>query len=320
METELYKVRSVSRTISDAFTLYTDNFKKIINHTKVPVIALAIVLAFYLQQMNALTAPGEKSIFLAPVLGAIFILLLACSCWLSGSFLTLLNGQKTGYNIMRIVKLVLYMWLLLIGPCIILGVIAGFSSVAFGNGTTTPMATDATPDALAAMGSVMLLTIVFTLLLVAVLLPVYYSGMKYLMEPGVKLTSVIGRNYRNGWRSWGFLFGVMFVTALITMVCAWIIQLPAGVLTFAENLNKLGVSMGDGDGMPTWFSTVQLLVLMVCAVLYIYVELWTMTVLYFAYGTVEAKVRLRNNEPLNQPQDANTTLPMQDADFPEITE
>ncbi len=135
----------------------------------------------------------------------------------------------------------------------------------------------------------------------------YYCAIMYLMEPNATFSGVLGKNYRKGWRHWGFLFGVVFVTSLITFVCSLVIQAPIAILQLIENMNAIGVGMGDASGLPAMFSVLKGPIIFLCTWLYVYVELWALLAVYFAYGTVEAKIRLRENRPENTEISYNPT-------------
>ncbi len=316
MDTELYKVRSVSRCIADAFTLFADNFKKIVGRTKWPVAAVAVTFGAFLYLLGSIDAfPGHNPLLPFLLLFVLFVVSMACSCWLGAAVMGLLNGEKLGKNFKRVGKIFLLMlgWALLLG-CVCVGAMVVFtaSDPAAVNLEQAQMPA-ATTQLSIPIGIVLLLCLVCYLLL----LPVYYSSMKYLMEPAERFSSVLGKNYRKGWRYWGFLFCVLFVAGLLAQICAWVIQLPVTVLSFAENLNTLGIGMGDADGMPAWFGIAKLLALIVCFALYTYVAIWEALVIYFAYGSVEAKIRMREEQ---RTATLATTLPDTSVDFPEITE
>ncbi len=316
MDTELYKVRSVSRCIADAFTLFADNFKKIVGRTKWPALAFAVTMGAFVYLAGSIgSTSGSIPVLPCVLLLVLFLASMACACWLGAAVIGLLNGEKPGKNIKRVGNI----FLLMIGWALLLGCACVVAMVAFTASDPAAVHPGQAQDAAmvaqlsAPIGVVLLICLLFYLMI----LPAYYSAMKYLMEPAERFSGVLGKNFRKGWRYWGFLFCVLLVAGLLAQICAWVIQLPVTVLTFAENLNTLGIGMGDADGMPAWFGVAKLLTMIVCLALYIYVSVWEALVVYFAYGSVEAKIRLREEQRTGA---LAATLPDSAADYPEITE
>lgn len=290
METELYKIRSVQACFRAAYDLFCSNFKTILRKTWIPSLALALVMGLIdLIYVNTLPflAAGEqgfpKTLMAYGAILIIGVVATGISVWLFGKFLGLLNGRSCKANWPRVLRLVgisivvafalAFIMLLIAVPILFL---AGTAS---GHASPQPLFLS------------MAVVCVLYLACIIALVPTSYSSMKYLMEPEQKAWSVLGKPYLKGWRYWGFLFLCGFLFFLIYSLIMSLVHMPAGILLLAKIISMKGVAMGDTAGIPAFFSVIIYVFSTACYFIWAYMLMWMTTLLYYAYGSIEAKIK-----------------------------
>jgi len=133
------------------------------------------------------------------------------------------------------------------------------------------------------------LLFVVVLTLIALLLPFYYVGLKYVLsEDKAHFLSMLGKAYATGLRHWGGFFIVGLIVGLITMVLALITELPANILMTANIQSQMGALQGDPLGVPGYMTWLNLVVFAIAGFIQAYVQLSMSFPLYYLYGSVEA--------------------------------
>lgn len=288
METELYKIRSVQACFRAAYDLFTSNIKTILRKTWIPAMAMSLVIALYdyLSPGNIITLLlGEQQpiqpLTTSLLLIAVFLMWTAASIWLSATFFSLLNGRTRKENGGRLLRATGVF--LLIG-CII-GIIIGFASI---------------PITLLMVSSLghrlptyffILAPAFLVILCVLVLLPSLYSSFKYIMEPTLKAWSIFGKPYHQGWHHWGFLFVCTLLCFIINSLLGILVQLPSSIMALGKLASTSGTLMGDPDGMPSYFNIAFFVMCSLGRFIWCYLMLWVSTVYYYAYGSIEAKIK-----------------------------
>ncbi len=289
METEIYKIRSFGSCIQTAYDLFGKNLKTIFRRTWLPVIAVALLAALTafvsLPQANLLESTSQLMLeygryFLAT--GIIVLLMVVVSVWLNTTVVSLLNGRNRAKNAPRVIRLTLLFVGLWVTGLAITGIASGIPYLFTSEeGAVSPM----TPFYALTLG-----TVIF-LLFVAFLIPTFYSSFKYLMEPEQKLSRVLGKSYRIGLRHWGFLFVLFLLVVIIVAIIFCISQMPSVILATAKQFDNNGLSLGDATGLPSYFAVLTFAATFICQIIWMYVIIWADFVYYFAYGSIEAKLR-----------------------------
>jgi len=62
----------------------------------------------------------------------------------------------------------------------------------------------------------------------------------------------------------------------------------------ADAISLQGQAMGDESGLPTYFSAIVVLANIIGVFVWCYVATWGLLAFYHAYGSIEAKLKLKN--------------------------
>ncbi len=279
------KSRSISAITATAYQLLSQNMKLWIKRLWIWAVVTAI--ASGISYAAAMMIPPEKSPTLILVLWCISAVAALVSLFLTacavGSVMAVLKEQRTRPNIARALRLAAVIALIFIVAVVLFYAIS-IPLVIFYQ--------------LGALYIHILIAIGIAILTAIFMIPISYSGMKYLAEDDVKLSSVLGKNYLVGLRHFWKLFMTAFVTVLIGMIIAALLVAPLGVMTIASLQDALGVYLGDPTGMP---STLPLLLFTAAAVASIacsLVWLWQLFCIYYQYGSITTR-RKEYEEAIN---------------------
>lgn len=304
METELYKIRSLGGCLKAALDLYRTNIKTIFRRTWLPATLLAIIggaaaLLTAIVSANLLVATAAKTPPAPSVLPSVFgivalsLMAYAACTWLYTIIVSLLNGESVKHNLPRVVRLML----LALGAGIAVGVVVSLVSVA-------PLAAAKTPaDAMKASTASTLATLAIGLVIAVVSIPLAYSAMKYCMEGGQKLLSIFKKPYLCGWRHWGYLFMIMLLCCIIIAIINLIVDLPGAIVSLAMSLDAAGTMLGDPSGLPGYLDILTFCTFAISNFITVYVFVWYVCVVYYAYGHIEAKEKAKK-ETLPQAEEA----------------
>lgn len=291
MENDVYKIRSLGSCMKAAYTLFTTNLKTILRRTWLPAVVMSVLAGLmvlpyfnYIYHQPTPTQPVNAASITLMVSAIVFSLLeMGASAWLTAIIVSLLNGRSMKANLPRIIR---YTLVLLLIVCVVAVVSTGVSFIPFATagkaGITTKVIT---------LSSVLSLAV--SLCFVIALLPLYYSSMKYFMEPERKVFSILGKPYRTGWRYWGYLFMLCLLAGIIVTIIYLIVTMPASVLGLATMNDAFGLELGDASGMPGYMRPVACVATAISAFILTYVMVWMTVLSYYAYGHIEAKEKMK---------------------------
>lgn len=290
METDLYKARSVQACFRAAYDLFTSNIKTIIKRTWKPALLLSALTSLYQIVLvnNSLTlSTGLRSVqeTLTNIAATttVAIVCVAMSVWFYATITSLLNGRKRKENGLRILRAtLLYIGLfavLLIVTILLAGLAATLSLNKHSEGLTLPATST--------------IAVAFVLVIAwgIIILPTAYSTIKYIMEPDLKVGSILGKPYRQGWRHWGFLFICALLTCIITWIGGLLTQSPSYIMLIALVVSKGGEAIGDPSGLPSLFLPLFYVIDTLCTFVWCYVAIWVAMVYYYAYGSIKTKIK-----------------------------
>ena len=255
------KSRSLSAITATAYRLLSQNMKLWMRRLWPWVIGFAVAsgivysaCTMIMSEKNPTTTLVLWGIAFVAVLAEIF--LYACA---SGSIMAALKEQKTKPNIMRALRLALLFALIYIAFLIVYYAIS-ISLVLIWN--------------IGVLYIHILIAFGLMLLGMIIMLPVCYSGMRYLAEDDLKLGSVFGKNYLIGLRHFWRLFLTVFVVMLISMLLASLLAAPLGVIVMASMQDALGIYLGDPSGMPATQPLLIFLAAFIATIACTFIWLW----------------------------------------------
>lgn len=290
MDIELIKSRNVSKCVSAAFNLFNSNIKRVVTALWLPLLVFSLVAsAFLTVSFFVFGFKGETASTLWIVYGMMLVML-ASYVWFLSSLFNLLNGQGIKRNLMKMIKVFLaYIALIVVFGIIISAMVVVPNLV--GDGV----------DKSHVLTMVFGLILVFTLLFLVLMLPFTYSFMAYMMEEG-SFRKTFFPAYKVGFRHWGFLFVVMFVVGLISIVVSCVLTMPLIILNIVQMLSYRGLAWGDPSGLPSYFPWFFFMTSTILYVLVSIFSVWIYMVIYYAYGSIKRNEIDRNNKKNIQEQ------------------
>lgn len=285
METELYKVRSLSSCMKAAYDMFSTNIRTIFRRTWIPALVFSIFSAiattiFYKVPFNSLTAGTAIASF---IVFLFCIGVLMTSVWFDAIIISLLNGNSMKANLPRVIRLTLLIIGITFAISIVTSVIALIPTINSGKMINPGV-----------VGLSVIISCLIYGVFVIVLLPTLYSSMKYLMEPEQKVFSVLGKPYGAGWRHWGYIFMLCLLAGIIVSIIYLIVGLPMSIITIAFSINAGGLALGDPSGLPGYFPILTFFSSLISSFIMIYVGAWVTIIGYYAYGHIETRERERS--------------------------
>lgn len=294
METELYKGRSFSGCIKAAYLLFSTNLQSIFKKMWLPSLLWAVIttglVLIYLPDKGIHDAGMAKPWTTLILMGCLFVGEILADIWFMARLQCLLNGLPIRKNLKRCAIL----------TCILVGMGILFYFL-FAGGTVLYMGQMAGKSAtIGKMAASSIAAIVLLIAIFVAVLPLQFSFVKYLIGETSRLKDAVTKDYRKGWRHWGFLLITNFISMLIIIVLSSILFIPFSIILTAQVFNQLGMLDGDPNGAPNGFFAgviaVTVLTIFIDAFLYI----WYYFVLYYAYGSIEALEKERKELKLEQ--------------------
>jgi hypothetical protein len=132
-------------------------------------------------------------------------------------------------------------------------------------------------------------------ILMLLLLPLVHVHMHYLTTRDTSLFHLLGTDFGQGLRRWGYIFVVLFVTLLIIVLVAFITTLPACILIIANMQSQMGVAQGDAMGMPSYISWLTTIVFAAASFIQAYAMMAILFPAYYMSGAIENKENEKKN-------------------------
>lgn len=270
----LMKDRSGRACISAGYRLYMSNFRRIFRYIWVAAVIFALTVSI-----------GGTIMILRPTLALFSLLLIIIveALFASYGFSVLKQHQQTGvisyaprwFNLdVHIFVRTLKAWLnLIVIYIVVVGIVAGISVLA-----AKYLSTYTAIAFICLMG----------LLAFVILLPLAYTNMRYVLTDGVGYWKNLRERYGIGFRRWGFIFLVVFVTTLLISVFSLFTSLPAVILTIANQTATIGYLTGDPLGMPSYIGWLAAVVFLLIGFIQAYVMLSFLFPIYYMYGSIDA--------------------------------
>jgi hypothetical protein len=276
----LLKDRSSRACISAGYRLFMSNFKRIFRASWLAALVFA-----------ALVSVGGTMMILQPQLALIVmpVTILIDVLFVTYGFSALKQHQETGsiawtvrwYSFdSHIFFRTLVAWLCTFVISLVFGSLIGVVAVLLASYLSEY-------TALASIAIV-------SLLVFALILPMTYTNMRYVLTDGKGYWGNLFGYYGRGMRRWGFIFLVVFMTALIGGVCYIFTSLPAIILSLAGNEANTGFLYGDPYNMPSYIGWLSAVVFLLIGFIQAYIMLSFLFPLYYMYGSIEAHEQEKN--------------------------
>ena len=272
------KSRSISAITATAYRLLAQNMKLWTKRLWLWVVLIAV--ASGIAYAAAMMIPPEKSAL--AILTYWCITAVASLVWLflgataTGKVMAVLKEQKSGNNIKRALQLSFLIAIILVVAVVVFYAIS-ISLALYWQVKALYI------HVLIAMG--------VALITALILLPTCYSGMRYLAEDDIKLSSVLGKNYIVGVRYYWRLLMTVFVTMLIGILLASLLAAPLGVMTVASLQDALGIYLGDPSGMPSTMPLLLFFAAFIATLACSFVWLWQLFCIYYQYGSITTRIK-----------------------------
>lgn len=313
----LFKIRSYSSCFKEGFELYTNNFKLLLKFMWISLLVYAIYatavthyLPIYMQDIQNGTSGIMQAMI---VLTATVIIAIAVSSLVYGHLFTMLNKYKeNGYlpqadikaykkdvihYVLRNLKSNLWMLLYTVVLTIsILLILLAMMQIAGKNSSIVFYI-------FAAIITLAIYIVAFT--------PLIYIGTKYMMEDGTGFIKVMKNSFGTAMRHWGSIFVLSLITGIVVCIAVLVVDLPDYIILIVNHLSKSAIADGDPSGLPGTFGIFSTIVMIVCAFLQIYVDLFMIFPFIFLYGSIEAEEKERqelNRQNENRDEDMMASL------------
>lgn len=297
---ELFKHRSVTACMSEAYNLMADRFKDLVKHTWMAVLPYAFLTALfvYLRTPNkSLHDWGETSPILSFFLQSVVYVCFAAAGILVGAILWKWITDKAFPHCLKRYTLasICSFFFLLIG-----GVVICAAIMALGSAHGFSLAPHSSGCDFTILGVVALYVLLMTIFIMILLLPLAYMVPRYmLLEKGEPMK--VWKSFKTGFRHCGSIFKMGFLGCLIIMVCNIILSIPMSIMTGAQIFSQLGALDGDPTGVPDYFAPLYIIVSTLVFFIYNYICSWLLFSFIYLYGSIESdekeKAKMLQMEP-----------------------
>lgn len=294
MDKELFKERSYSSCIHDAFELLCSNFATIFKKTWIASLVFALLAAAPLiVSNNILQNPSSGIVIIALQTLCAFIIYVLAGGWFDATYISMLKESALRPTLKRCTRMrAMNLLVSIVAATIPIAVFIGTSSLLAAKKLATGHAMQ-----ISALAAIALLII-----LALLALPYAYSLVRYVFDDRVSIREALTKGWRRGMKFYGFLFAVTAITSIIIAIIMIVLTAPIATLSYAQAVNVRGMLLGDPDGMPASFTLLYYISWAIGIFVCNYAYIWQFITLYYAYGTME--YRIENKE---QKKSTNTT-------------
>ena len=264
--TDLFKTRSYSGCLRDAFGMISNNFTTIFRHTWKPIFLSSLMgvisMLFSLPDKN-IHELGSTHITATAIISLVTtIVSLLAGSWLLGELYSLLNNHGRKTNFKR--GLALQIFTVLIALLYLFEAFSGANAITY---------------------------LIVTLLFLICLFPLAFAQTKFVADKTRTFHDIFMKDYAQGWRHFGYIFITALLAGMIITIICSIIMIPLFVIIFGQAINQLGMLDGDADGTPGYFLILLLATAFITFFLLNYIFVWNALVQYYMYGSIEATDR-----------------------------
>ena len=292
---ELYKNRGFGATLKAAYNMFLTNFTRIFRHIWWAALVFALVLPLSVVA-NTLMMTSSGSLWWIWVLVALVVV--AAEVVFFSRLTMLYNEESWKWNIIRILKLTVVVLVVMVVVALVFGFTKGLIENWLLADLQEKMKTGADAQAAMAMtaSANMKVTAVMLcglLIFILLLVPLYYTSMKYVVEVKSRLRKILWPSYTKGLRRWGYIFVLLLLTGLVLFPFVLVVCLPLIIMVTSMMLSTNGVLQGDPSGLPGGFMWLYYAVYVLTVFVLTFFTVFELTVIYFMYGSIETREQER---------------------------
>lgn len=292
---ELYKNRGFGATLKAAYNMFLTNFTRIFRHIWWAALVFALVLPLSMVA-NTLMMTSSGSLWWIWVLVALVVV--AAEVVFFSRLTMLYNEESWKWNIIRILKLTVVVLVVMVVVALVFGFTKGLIENWLLADLQEKMKTGADAQAAMAMtaSANMKVTAVMLcglLIFILLLVPLYYTSMKYVVEVKSRLRKILWPSYTKGLRRWGYIFVLLLLTGLVLFPFVLVVCLPLIIMVTSMMLSTNGVLQGDPSGLPGGFMWLYYAVYVLTVFVLTFFTVFELTVIYFMYGSIETREQER---------------------------
>ena len=292
---ELYKNRGFGATLKAAYNMFLTNFTRIFRHIWWAALVFALVLPLSVVA-NTLMMTSSGSLWWIWVLVALVVV--AAEVVFFSRLTMLYNEESWKWNIIRILKLTVVVLFVIVVVAFVFGFTKGLMENWLLADLQEKMKTGADAQAAMAMtaSANMKVTAVMLcglLIFILLLVPLYYTSMKYVVEVKSRLRKILWPSYTKGLRRWGYIFVLLLLTGLVLFPFVLVVCLPLIIMVTSMMLSTNGVLQGDPSGLPGGFMWLYYAVYVLTVFVLTFFTVFELTVIYFMYGSIETREQER---------------------------
>ncbi|MBP5570284.1 MAG: hypothetical protein J6X46_04595 [Prevotella sp.] len=292
---ELYKNRGFGATLKAAYNMFLTNFTRIFRHIWWAALVFALVLPLSMVA-NTLMMKSSGSLWWVWVLVALVVV--AAEVVFFSRLTMLYNEESWKWNIIRILKLTVVVLFVIVVVAFVFGFTKGLMENWLLADLQEKMKTGADAQAAMAMtaSANMKVTAVMLcglLIFILLLVPLYYTSMKYVVEVKSRLRKILWPSYTKGLRRWGYIFVLLLLTGLVLFPFVLVVCLPLIIMVTSMMLSTNGVLQGDPSGLPGGFMWLYYAVYVLTVFVLTFFTVFELTVIYFMYGSIETREQER---------------------------
>ncbi len=282
MTDELFKRRSISECMGDAWTLLSTNIMRVIKAVWIPALLLAaasaLVSGFSARRVIYASSSDTNFTEIITMFAGMCVFMLI-AIYINARIYKLLNEQDFKFCLNRSSKVMSFIFGFILVSTIIYSCITVVAIYAGQNGSMPAIAMKAAyPAAL----------FLITVLILVFISPLSYVFTKYLIEPEIKLHDT-WKNYKTAFKSLGFIITFVLLCCLILVISYCVTAMPALITVLAVTYAKAGIANGDSSGLPENFHLIYALTTFITSFIATTLNVWFIFTQYYLYATIEAK-------------------------------
>lgn len=296
---DVMKSRGYGATLQGAYKMLTENIKPVFRHIwpYAAVYALLAGISFALPA-STFDKPTPTVPLAVPI--AVAILTMIASLLFYARSAMLINKKALKWNVVRMLKL--WLWLLLffvVFVIIVGGITSAYAYLGKSDVTSAALSVMAAESQTQMMTAKLLgVATLASVILFLFFLPLYYPFNAYIADDKIRLRTFLWKGYKAGLKNYGYIFLTLLLTYILIAVVMAVVWMPNTILLIAMNTSRAGVILGDPSGMPAnihllWYSVSILSFFVFC-----FIATFLLFVGYFMYGSIKTRIVEANKDNL----------------------